>query len=301
MSDPAPGGAPADPIRDWPTDLHVHIQPWEMMRPEARRVIQEGRADGALIKACMADPNALLAWLDRERLGRVALINYVAPAVMGFTAEVNAWAARYRNACGGRVIAFGGVHPPACADVEGEMSYLLDELELDGIKIHPPHQELAPDAYRTGACPALRDVYEACSERGVPVMFHTGTSIFPGARSRLGDAMALDDVAVDFPKLKIILAHAGRPLWTDEAFFLVRRHPEAWLDLSGIPPKSLLAALPRLEEISDRCLWGTDWPSPGVKSARANLDAFLALPISDAAKTRITRDNALRLFPPRAR
>ena len=53
--------------------------------------------------------------------------------------------------------------------------------------------------------------------------------------------MYLDDVAVDFPKMKILLAHGGRPLWMDTAFFLVRRHPNVYLDISGIPPKSLLA------------------------------------------------------------
>src|SRR5207237_290224 len=160
-------------------------------------------------------------------------------------------------------------------DVRAEMRRLLDDLRLDAIKIHPPHQELAPDAYRNGACPALAFVYEACQERGTPVMFHTGTSVFPGARSRLGEPMLIDDVAVDFPDLRIILAHAGRPLWADQAFFLARRHPNVRLDLSGIPPKKLLLALPRLEEIADKVLWGTDWPSHGVRSMRQNLDDFL--------------------------
>jgi uncharacterized protein len=288
-----------NPLIDLPTDVHVHIQPWETMHPHAREVIEKGREDAALVKRCMADPGALIGWMDEVGLGRVALINYVAPDVMGFTATVNDWAARYRDACGGRVIGFGGVHPPACRDVEGEMVRLLDELQLDGIKIHPPHQAFSPDAYRTGECPELRLVYEACEERGVPVMFHTGTSIFPGARSRLGAALVLDDVAIDFPRLKMILAHAGRPLWTDEAFFLARRHPNLYLDVSGIPPKSLPEVLPRLDDVADKVLWGTDWPSPGVKSARANLDAFLALPFAEATKTKITRDNALKLFPVR--
>lgn len=291
----------SDPRIDLPTDVHVHIQPWDRMLPAARETIERGREDAALVRRCMDDPAALLAWMDEVGLGRVATINYVAPEIMGFGPDVNDWAARYRDACGGRVLAFGGIHPPACDDVDGEMSRLLDELALDGIKIHPPHQALAPDAYRDGGgCPGLRAVYEACEERGVPIMFHTGTSVFPGARSRLGAALPLDDVAVDFPRLKMILAHAGRPLWFEEAFFLARRHPNLHLDLSGIPPKSLPDVLPRLDEIADKCLWGTDWPSPGVKSARANLDAFLALPYAAATKEKVTRENALRLFPPRA-
>ena len=123
-------------------------------------------------------------------------------------------------------------------------------------------------------------------------MIHTGTSIFRGARNRFADPMAVDDVAVDFPALKIILAHAGRPLYMDTAIFLARRHPNVHLDLSGIPPKKLLEYLPRLEDLSDRCLWGTDYPSPGVASMKKNVEDFLALPLSEAAKKRILWDNA---------
>lgn len=288
-----------DPVREWPTDIHVHIQPWDMMRTDARAAIEHGRGDLGILGTFRNDPAAFVAHLDSMRIGRAGIINYVAPAVMGFTAEVNDWAAEFKQGAGERVIAFGGVHPPACADVKAEMRRLLDDLRLDAVKIHPPHQELAPDAYRTGSCRALATVYGICQERGVPIMFHTGTSVFPGARSRLGEPLLLDDVAVDFPGLKIIMAHGGRPLWSDQVFFLLRRHENVWLDLSGIPPKRLLDAFPRLEEVSNRVLWGTDWPSPGVKSMRQNLDDFLGLPIGEDAKRRITRDSALELFPAR--
>ena len=79
---------------------------------------------------------------------------------------------------------------------------------------------------------------------GVPVTIHTGTSVFPGARSRFGDPMDVDDVAIDFPRLTILLAHGGRPLWMEAAFFLVRRHPNVHLEVSGIPPSKLLEYFP---------------------------------------------------------
>lgn len=295
MNDPRP----RDPAREWPTDVHVHVQPWEMMRPATLAVIERSREDLDLVKRLRSNPAAFVAWLDENRIGRAGVINYVAPEIMGFTAEVNEWAADFRERAGSRVIAFGGIHPPACGNVRGEMRRLLDRLRLDAIKIHPPHQDLSPDGYRTGACPELATVYGFCQERGVPIMFHTGTSIFPGARSRHGDPLLLDDVAVDYPGLKIIMAHGGRPFWSEKAFFLLRRHKNVWLDISGIPPKKLLDSFPRLEEVRERVLFGTDWPSPGVKSMRQNLDDFLALPISEDAKRRITRDNALELFPVR--
>jgi predicted TIM-barrel fold metal-dependent hydrolase len=81
----------------------------------------------------------------------------------------------------------------------------------------------------------------------------------------------------------------------ETAVFLVRRHPNVHLELSGIPPKKLLEYLPRLEEISKRCLWGTDFPSPGIGSMRKNVEDFLALPLSDDAKRRILFDNGAAL------
>ena len=109
--------------------------------------------------------------------------------------------------------------------------------------------------------------------------------------------MELDDVAVDFPDLTILMAHGGRPLWMDEAFFILRRHRRVYLEVSGIPPAKLLEYFPRLSEVGDRVVWGTDWPSPGVKDLRENLGQFLSLPLSSEMKERITRVTPLNLFP----
>ncbi len=98
---------------------------------------------------------------------------------------------------------------------------------------------LYPNDYLNGV-KELEIIYRAAEANGIPIMVHTGTSIFPGARNKFGDPIYVDDVAVDFPNLKILLAHGGRPLWMDSAFFLVRRHPNVYLDISGIPPKTLL-------------------------------------------------------------
>jgi len=57
--------------------------------------------------------------------------------------------------------------------------------------------------------------------------------------------------------------HGGRPLWMDTAFFLLRRHPNVYLDISGIPPRTLLKYFPRLDEIASKTLFGTDWPGRG--------------------------------------
>ena len=73
------------------------------------------------------------------------------------------------------------------------------------------------------------------------------------------------------------------------------------IEISGIPPKKLLDYLPRLPEIEHKAIWGTDWPSPGIRSLRANVQDFLALPgLSDAAKGRILWETGARVFSVRA-
>jgi predicted TIM-barrel fold metal-dependent hydrolase len=104
-------------------------------------------------------------------------------------------------------------------------------------------------------------------------------------------------VAVDFPKLKIILAHGGRPLWMDTAFFLLRRHANVYLELSGIPPKRLLTYFPRLNEIAHKTMFGTDWPSPGVADVKQNFEDFKALPISEEMRAKILSGTAASIWP----
>ncbi len=276
-------------------DCHVHVQPWEQMHPGVRAVMSGNRPDLPEIQEALSDPGRLLALMDREGVERAALINYVAPEVMGFDRTANDWVSRYVRSHEDRLLAVGSVHPRHEPDAGAETRRLFETLGIRMIKIHPPHQVFAPNAYRDGL-EGLGDVYAEAEKAGRPVMIHTGTSIFPGARNRYADPMAADDVAVDYPRLKIVLAHAGRPLYMDTAVFLARRHPNLWLDLSGIPPRKLLEYLPRLEDLSDKCLWGTDYPSPGVASMRKNVEDFLALPLSDAARRRILWDNAAALM-----
>jgi hypothetical protein len=280
------------------TDLHIHVQPWRQLKPSVADAMRRGKEDHwERLIALMDDPKALLEVMDACGIWRVGLVNYPSPDVMGFTDETNAFAARYASAAPERLIPYGGVHPRFTTDPEGQVEELL-ALGARILKIHPPHQVFPANAYTMGL-EALGRIYRRCEDRGLPVTIHTGTSIFPGARCKYGRPMELDDVALDFPDLTIIMAHGGRPLWTDEAFFVLRRHRNMVLEISGIPPLKLLEYFPRLEEIGDRVVWGTDWPSPGVHDLRRNLDQFLALPLSEDLKTMITRTTPLRLIPPR--
>ena len=81
------------------------------------------------------------------------------------------------------------------------------------------------------------------------------------------------------------------------AFFLLRRHRNVYLDISGIPPKTLLKYFPRLEEIAAKTLFGTDWPGPGVPDIKQNLDDFRELPLSPDVQEQILSRTALGIWP----
>src|SRR5262245_5946926 len=267
-----------------------------MHPPGVAHAMESGRSDLDRIREFMSSPKAFLGFLDECGIERVGLINYVAPDVMGFTSEVNAWCARYASAAPDRLIPFGSVNPRFVNDAAGETERVLD-LGIRGLKVNPPHQLFPVNAYRTGGRgEGIGEVYRVAQARGVPVMIHTGTSIFPGARNVYADPMPADDVGVDFPSLRVILAHAGRPMYGETALFLVRRHSNFFLDLSGIPPKRLLHYVPRLADVADRCLWGTDWPSPGVTDVRKNVLDFLAIDLEESARRAILWENSARLF-----
>ncbi len=277
------------------TDVHVHVQPQQMMSPAVREAFRQGSKDAAVAQACFEDPKALLEMMDLADVERVVLINYESPDVMGFTRGTNDWVLRYCAAAPARLLPCVGINPRFEKDMKGE----AERLAAAGarlFKIHGPHMLLRPNAY-LDEHPTLGDLYRVASAAGVPVMFHTGTSIFRGARIKYGDPVQLDDVGTDFPDLTVILAHGGRPLWTETAWFLLRRFERFHLDVSGIPPARLLEWFPRLVEIEDRVLFGTDWPSPGVPPVAQNLAAIRALPLPATTIEKIVSANALRVFP----
>jgi len=277
------------------TDAHVHVQPLWELKPALLEALSQGRDDWAQIEKIARSPTELLRLLDAEGVERVVLVNYPSPDLFGFTHRVNDYVADYCRAAPDRLIPMGGVHPRFADDVAGEVRRAA-ERGVRALKVHPPHMGFAANDYVRGL-DGLRALYGEAQRLRLPVMIHTGTSIFPGARSRLGEPMAVDDVAVDFPELTLILAHGGRPLWMEQAFFLVRRFPNVHLDVSGIPPKSLMRYFPRLAEVADKVLYGSDWPSPGVRTLRQNREEFLACGLPPEALVKIMETNAARMFP----
>lgn len=275
-------------------DVHIHIQPWWQLRPEVQKTMARDKPQYEELLAVMRDPQAFLRLMDRWEIERAGLINYVAPDLMGFDDSCCEYVIEYARQAPGRMVPFGSVNPRLRKDCGARIRQLVD-LGLGGVKVHPPHQLVQVNDY-VHRFPHQAEIYEECQKAGIPVMIHTGTSIFPGARNSFAACLPVDDLAVDFPGLNIIMAHGGRPLYMEEAFFLVRRHPRVYMDISGIPPQKLLEYFPRLEAVADKVLWGTDWPGPGVSDPARNVAQFWALHLSESARRKVLRDNAVQIF-----
>ena len=278
------------------TDFHIHIQPWRQMKPAVAETMRLGKEKHfEYLIALMEDPKLLLRTMDEQGIARVGMVNYPSPNIMGFDDSTNDFAVEYAAADPKRLLPYGGVDPVTTKDAAGSVKRLFAN-GTRVLKLHPPHQAFAANDYTRGLA-MLGEIYKTAEDLGMPVLVHTGTSIFPGARNKYGNPMELDDVAIDFPELRLIMAHGGRPLYMAEAFFVLRRHKHMMLDLSGIPPKSLLEYFPRIGELQRQLLWGTDWPSPGVESMRKNVEQFLALPLPEPVLRAALETNAERLLP----
>jgi len=277
------------------TDVHLHLEPLNAFKPAIRKVMFDRIPDIKRVEPLLSDPRSLLNHLDAVGVERACLINYIAPEVMGFTEDVNRFVGEFAQQDRKRLIPFGSVHPKQSKNPKRDVERLASKWEMGGMKIHPPHQLFAANGYVDGRLPALRTIYRTAERLAMPVMIHTGTSIFPGARSKFGDPMALDDVAQDFPDLRILMAHGGRPLWCDTAFYLLRRHPNIFFDISSIPSRRLLEWFPRLEEVSDKVVFGSDWPGPGIPGIREEIEGLRSLPLTAKTVERILSRNAAKL------
>jgi predicted TIM-barrel fold metal-dependent hydrolase len=165
---------------------------------------------------------------------------------------------------------------------------MKEELGMRGLKLLPSYQGWFPND------PIIYPAYAAAERLGLPVLFHTGSSVFRSTRLKHADPLLLDDVAVDFPDLTIVMAHSGRGLWYDEAFFLTRLHPKVYMEVSGLPARNLLNYFPRLEEVADKVIFGSDWP--GLPDRRANIDAIRGLALAEETKAKILGRNAAKLL-----
>jgi predicted TIM-barrel fold metal-dependent hydrolase len=192
------------------------------------------------------------------------------------------------------LIPFGSVDPARGAEAV-RMAKRQIEAGAKGFKFHPSSQAFEPND------PAVYPVYEVIQEAGLPALFHSGQTGAGagmrgggGIRLKYSNPMYLDDVAVDFPDMPIILAHPSFP-WQEEALSVATHKPQVYIDLSGWSPKYFAPILIQYANtlLKNKMLFGTDFPVLTPERWMADLEKVA---IRDEVKPGIFKDNAARLF-----
>ena len=155
----------------------------------------------------------------------------------------------------GRLIGFAGVDPHKGKLALKELERAVDELGLKGLKLMPHLHMLNPND------PKMYPIYELAQELRIPVLFHTGTQFHARTKIKYCKPIDIDDIAIDFPDLKLIIAHFGYP-WYEEALAVVRRNENVFFNIAGWSPKYIPPVVVQQMNsiLSDKVLFGTDFP-----------------------------------------
>jgi hypothetical protein len=275
-------------------DVHAHPPTKEFLIDSGGQYI----AAAARLFRQAVEPKSfeeMLAEYDACGIERILLLAWNNQSVSGLPPVSNEFIAEVVEKHPGRFFGAAMVDPPTGEQAPTQLDHAIRNLHLAALKLHPQAQNFLPNDRR--AYP----LYEKCVELRVPVIFHSGTTNWGGGLPGGGgvklapsNPMYIDDVAADFPELKILMAHPGWP-WQDEQLAIIQHKENVHLDLSGWSPKYLqpilLTYMSKL--IPDKVMFGTDYPM--LKPARW-LKEFDELNLPDDTRRRILSENALRFF-----
>ncbi|MCA0922586.1 amidohydrolase family protein [Pseudooceanicola nanhaiensis] len=193
------------------------------------------------------------------------------------------------------LIPFASIDPAKGKLGAREARDLVENHGIQGFKFHPTMQGFYPNDR------SAYTLYEAIAESGKPALFHTGQtgvgSGMPGGngmRLKYSNPMYIDDVAVDFPDMPIILAHPSFP-WQEEALSVATHKPNVYIDLSGWSPKYFPPILIRYANtlLKDKMLFGSDWP---MIAPERWLGAFEKADFREEVRPLILKENAMKLL-----
>jgi predicted TIM-barrel fold metal-dependent hydrolase len=269
-------------------DVHVHIEhdgPESAADSAAKRYFGEG--------AAARGRDALAEYYRSRNIGCVVFP--VDERLTGRPPVSNDSVAEFAAANSDIAIAFASIDPTRGPEAVREARRLVASGGIMGLKLHPPLQQFFPND------PIAYPLYEVFAEARLPILFHTGHSgigtNMPGGggiRLKYGNPMYIDDVAVDFPDLPIIMAHPSFP-WQDEAISICLHKPTVYIDLSGWSPKYFSPTLLQYANtlLKTKVLFGSDYP---LITPDRWLADFEKIAIRDEVRPLILKENAIRLL-----
>ncbi|TAK60483.1 MAG: amidohydrolase [Bacteroidetes bacterium] len=178
-----------------------------------------------------------------------------------------------------------------------ELREYIREGKVRGLKIYPGYQEFYPNDAK------LEPLFELAQEMEIPLMVHTGDTFTPKGKIKYSHPLHCDDLAVDHPKLKIVICHLGNP-WFRDCMEVVYKNANVYTDFSGLVLGNFTDRFEQymakqLHEMivwglePDKCLYGSDWPISSMESYLDFMDE-IKIPVKD--KRKIMFENSVRLF-----
>ncbi len=250
-------------------DAHMHIGKEELLSAD---IVDFMKSKGSWKNIeNKISVEGILAALDKADIDKGVIFPLTFMPPDGQWQKMNDLTASYVEAHPDRFIGYGIINPLEIDASVKELERCFDTLEFYGIKLHPSMQEFYPHEEN------LYPIYELCQEKGKVVLFHTGASVASHS-DKYSHPILLDEIAVRFPALKMIIAHAGRPYYQDAAL-LVRKHKNVYIDICANLGRTggtylLEQVLTWMKVYADgikRALFATDYPVFDPRSALQDL------------------------------
>ncbi|MBF9034385.1 amidohydrolase family protein [Rhodobacterales bacterium HKCCE2091] len=280
-------------------DIHTHAEePCGHPRDDGYDEFQAGMAayfkNPAGKDGMLPSVEETAAYFRERRIGAV-IFPVDAERETGFRRYSNEDVARIAADNADILVPFASIDPAKGKAGAREARRLVKEFGVKGFKFHPTMQGVFPN---DRICYPL---YEAIEEEGAIALFHTGqTGVGAGMHGGMGmrlkfsDPIHVDDVAVDFPDMKIVLAHPSFP-WTETSLSIATHKPNVYIDMSGWSPKYFPEIFVRYANsiLRKKMLFGSDWPAITPDRWLADFDT---LKIREEVRPLILKENARRLL-----
>ncbi len=277
-------------------NAHVHMIELEKMlalNPELEINLELPVFANLTQTLSLSNPQNLISQMDEAGITQAVLFACEAPIIYSSNEYVATLCKNYSE----RLIGFASVDPKK-EDAASILENAILKLGLKGVKFHPPLQNFYPNDK------SIFSLYKKIEELNVPVVFHIGTTPF-GSMVRLDQAnpILIDEVACNFPNLRIILTHLGT-LWQNEAFMVTEKNSNVYIDTSAYiyEIKELLTRDLITRVGVNKFIFGTDYPMPfgsGVHRMRDFVDCINSLDLSSETKEMIFYKNFESLMQPK--
>jgi predicted TIM-barrel fold metal-dependent hydrolase len=230
-------------------DCHTHLWKAQHWGEEITREANLARGKPAQVHIDEHDHWQAMGPVDKAVVFglRAAHVGLVVP---------NDLVARYVAAHPDKLIGFASIDPHE-PDYLDEMRRCFETMNFRGLKLGPTYQNYPPMDER------MQPVYAYCEAHGIPVLFHQGTTFPRRAPLKYAHPVLLEDVAIRYPELRMVVAHMGHP-WMEDTIVLIRKQPHVYADVSALyyRPWQFYNALVAAVEYgaAHKLLFGTDYP-----------------------------------------